>query len=373
MINAPQRYNFCYMAENRSPNIGQMARINERAQDILRRIVDTYMQTGSPVGSKTLADQLEGALSPATIRNVMKELELTGLLSSPHTSAGRLPTEAGLRLFVNGLMQRDEVAGDDRKAIETGCAVRGRSVDAVLGEASGILAGLSQAAGLVMAPRMGDAPLKHIEFVPLRAGQALAVLVTEDGQVENRVMTLPADIPVSSLTTASNWLNARLKGRNMAELRSVLAQEAETMRVELDALTQQVVEAGVAVEGADPQGDGLLIVKGQSALLQDVQKIEDLDRIRALFEALETRDTLINLVEASQSAEGVQIFIGAENPLFSHSGCAVVLSPWHNEKGNVVGAVGVIGPVRLNYSRIIPMVDYTAQVVSRLLGGDGTE
>ncbi|TWB18532.1 MULTISPECIES: heat-inducible transcriptional repressor HrcA [Nitrospirillum] len=340
--------------------------LNQRSRDIFRQIVEAYVETGEPVGSRTLSRRLGIALSPATIRNVMADLEELGLLKAPHTSAGRVPTDVGLRLFVNGLLEVGDLSDDERESIDAQCAASGRSLPEALEEATTMLSGLSSCAGLVMAPKT-DRPLKHIEFVNLQPGRALVVLVTEDGLVENRVVEVPMGIPSSVLQMASNYLNARVVGRTLAEARTRLQAEAEEQRTQLDELTRRVVDTGMAT-WAGSRNSGVLIVRGQAKLLDDVSALSDLERIRSLFEALETRDAMMRLLEATGQAEGVQIFIGAENNLFSHAGCSLIVSPYTNGKDQIVGAIGVIGPTRINYARIIPMVDYTAKVISRMIG-----
>jgi heat-inducible transcriptional repressor len=338
--------------------------LNKRSREVLRLIVDAYVETGEPVGSRAISRRLGMNLSPATIRNVMADLEEIGLLHAPHISAGRLPTEAGLRLFVHGLLQVGHLSDDERKAIEGRAVAAGRSLPEMLGEATSVLSGLSGCAGLVVAPKT-DRPLKHLEFVSLGPGRTLIVLVTEDGVVENRVIETPLGIPAASLVMASNYLSARLIGRTIEEARSAILTEIETTQGQLDGLTAKLVEAGLAIRSG---GTGQLIVRGQSNLLEDVGDRADVMRIRALFEALETKDTMLKLLEAANRAEGVQIFIGAENQMFAHAGCSIIITPYMNSREQVVGAIGVIGPTRLNYARIIPMVDYTAKVIGRLLG-----
>lgn len=346
--------------------------LNQRSLDILRRVVETYLETGEPVGSRFLSEKGPLSLSPASIRSVMSDLESLGLLFAPHTSAGRLPTDAGLRLFVDGLLEVGDLAEEERRTIEAQVAHFGRSVDDVLDEASRLLSGLSHCAGLVLAPKL-EARLKHVEFVPVDGSRALVVIVTEDGEVENRVFETPKGLPASALTEATNYLNARLRGRTLEEARTVLASEVESQKAELDVLTARVVEAGLATwsggrgsneDGASSQS---LIVRGRARLLEDVTAMEDLERIRLLFDEMENKRDLIHLLGLAEQAEGVRIFIGAENQLFSMSGSALVVSPYTDANERVVGVLGVIGPTRLNYARIIPMVDYTAKVVGRIL------
>ena len=342
-----------------------VSELNERSREIFRQIVDAYVETGEPVGSRTLSRRSGLELSPATIRNVMADLEEVGLLYAPHTSAGRLPTEAGLRLFVNGLLEIGGVTEDEREAIEARCAAAGKSLGQALEQATAALSGLSRCAGLVVAPKT-ERPLRHLEFVPLSPGRALVVLVTEDGLVENRIVDVPLGVPPSTLTQASNYLNARLVGRSLEEAKAQLALDIESQRAQLDELTRKVVEAGLASVGGDE--GSTLIVRGQAKLLEDVTALADLERLRALFDMLETKETLLKLLDSTREGHGVQIFIGADNALFSVAGCSVIVAPYANSREQVVGAIGVIGPTRINYARIIPLVDYTAKVVGRLLG-----
>lgn len=345
--------------------------LNQRSREIFRQIVDAYVATGEPVGSRTISRRLGMALSPATIRNVMADLEEQGLLYAPHTSAGRIPTDAGLRMFVNGLLEIGSLTEDERESIEAKCASSGRALSDVLNEASTMLAGLSHCAGLVVAPKT-DRPLKHIEFVSLGPGRALVVLVNEDGLVENRVIEVPVGLPTSTLQTVSNYLSAKLVGRTLEEARQEVTREIQEQRTQLDELSRRVVAEGLATwagaGGSQGGGVGQLIVRGQAKLLEDVTALSDLERVRALFEALETKEAMLRLIEATGQGDGVQIFIGAENVLFNHSGCSLIISPFQNSREQVIGAIGVIGPTRINYARIIPLVDYTAKVISRLVG-----
>ena len=341
--------------------------LSERAREIFRHIVDAYVETGEPVGSRTISRKLGLGLSPATIRNVMADLEDAGLLYAPHTSAGRLPTDLGLRLFVDGLLQLGDLSTAERQTIEAQCKLAGRNLPEVLEQASEMLSGLSNCAGIVVAPK-SERPLKHLEFVPLGPGRALVVLVTEDGQVENRLIDLPMGLPASSLIEAGNFLSARLAGRTIGEARSEILREIEQQRAELDQLAARVVEAGLAVWTGGAGEGGALIVRGQSHLLDDVQGIADIERVRALFAALETREAFARLLGAAENAGGIRIFIGAQSELFGVTGCSVVIAPYKGGRDRVVGAIGVIGPTRIDYARIIPMVDYTAKVIGRLVG-----
>jgi heat-inducible transcriptional repressor len=340
--------------------------LSERSREIFRLIVDGFVATGEPVGSRTLSRRLSQNLSPATIRNVMADLEEAGFLYSPHTSAGRLPTEAGLRFFVHGLLEIGRLGEEERRNIESLCVARGKSLAQALDEATTALSGLSRCAGVVIVPKQ-DRPLKHLEFVHLGPGRALVVMVTEDGLVENRVIEVPVGLPPATLVSAANYLNARLIGRTIDESRAAIEAEIESSRAQLDELTAKLVSAGLASWAGGDSGS-VLIVRGQANLLEDVTAIADLERLRALFEMLEARETMLRLLDASMQGEGVQIYIGAENHLFGVVGCSMVIAPYHNSREQVVGAIGVIGPTRINYARIIPMVDYTAKVIGRLLG-----
>ena len=344
--------------------------LNDRAREILRHIVEAYVSSGEAVGSRTLSRMDDVNLSPATIRNVMADLEDAGLLYARHTSAGRLPTDAGLRMFVDGLLEVGRLSEDERERIEAQCAANGRSVEQVLTQASQSLAGLSQLVGLVVAPQ-SESALQHIEFVSLGPGRALVVMVLRNGVIENRIIDVPVGMPTSALVEASNYLTARLIGKTLGEARGAVTSELARDRAQLDALTGDLVERGLAVwsgtEGAAADR-GALIVRGQSKLLEDVTAIDDLERVRRLFSALERKETLLRLLDLSSEAQGVRIFIGAENELFRNAGCSLIISPYKNADEMVVGAIGVIGPTRMNYARIIPMVDYTASVVGRLIG-----
>jgi heat-inducible transcriptional repressor len=339
--------------------------LDSRAAAVLREIVEQYVETGEPVGSRTLSRRLPMSLSPATIRNVMADLTESGLLFAPHTSAGRLPTDQGLRLFVDGLLNFGELTEDERESISAALDASGRSLEDTLAEASSMLSGLSSAAGLVLAPK-SEGALRHIEFVQLGPGRALVVLVGNDGHVENRVIETPPGLPPAALQHASNYLNARLSGRPLAELRRVVADEMAANRTELDELSAKIVAAGLATWTGGRSGS--LIVRGQARLLSDVTQIERLAAIQSLFERLEAQETMLRLLELAEHSDGVRIFIGAESDVFATSGVAMVVAPARNDGGRIVGAIGVIGPTRINYGRIIPVVDYTARVIGRLLG-----
>jgi len=335
--------------------------IDARTRDVFRRLVETYLETGEPVGSRTLSHDRTIDVSAATVRNVMADLTDLGLLYAPHISAGRMPTERGLRLFVDSLMQVGELTDDVRRAIDT--EARDNDVEQALEDAATRLSGLTNAASLVLTPKT-DAPLRQVEFVSAAPGKALAIMVFEDGRVENRVIDSPESLPDSALVRAGNYLNARLIGRTLAEARADILDEIGDNRAELDALSSKLVRDGVAdIAGGD---EFSLIVRGRGQLLDDAA-FQDIERVRMLFDDLERKRDVIDLMNAAREGEGVKIFIGSENKLFSLSGSSVIAKPYRDESHNIVGVLGVIGPTRLNYAKVIPIVDYTAEVISRLL------
>ena len=343
-----------------------LAQLSERSREIFRQIVESYLATGEPVGSRNISRLLQITLSPASVRNVMSDLEHLGLVYAPHTSAGRLPTEMGLRFFVDALMEIGDLNENDRRAIESQVAAAGKSFEGVLTETSGLLSGLTRAAGVVLTAKF-NVRLKHIDFVRLEPERALVVLVAEDGQVENRILNVPAGLTASALTEASNFLNARIRGKTLDEARTEFERELEAGRAELDQLTQRVISAGFASWSGGGSEERKLIVRGQANLLEDLKALEDLERVRLLFDDLETRREVIDLLGRAERAEGMRIFIGSENKLFSLSGSSTIVAPYSDRTGRIVGVIGVIGPTRLNYARVIPMVDYTAKLVGKLL------
>lgn len=345
-----------------------LAEMNERSREVFRRLVETYLATGEPVGSRTLARALPQALSPATIRNVMQDLELLGLLQSPHVSAGRIPTHQGLRLFVDGILEVGDVSGEERTEIERSFGGDDTDLTGVLDRAGDMLSGLTHGASLVLIPTV-SAPIRHIEFVALGPERVLVVLVTADGRVENRIFTPPMGLTPSAMREAANFLNAVLQGRTLSEVRGVVGAEIANRRAELDALSQRLIEHGLAVWDREDEGGGRLIVRGRANLLDGSEDASDLDRIRQLFDDLERKRDLAQLLDLTEGGDGVRVFIGAENKLFSLSGSALVVSPYMSADRRIIGAVGVIGPTRLNYGRIVPIVDYTAQLVGRLVSG----
>jgi heat-inducible transcriptional repressor len=343
-----------------SPPISELT---TRARDIFRLVVEGYLATGTPVGSKALAGGM--SLSSASIRSVLADLESLGLLAAPHTSAGRLPTEAGLRLFVDGIMQVAEPTVEERLAIESRIAAPG-PIEAALEATSSLLSSLTSGAGVVMVPRR-EPRLMHLQLVPLGPGRALAVLVGEDGAVENRVVELPAILPPGALEEASNYITAHLTGRTLAEAARAMRGDIATGKSALDAASRELVERGLAVWSEDAAARPVLIVRGQANLL-DESAMSDLERVRSLLDDLENKQSVAELLDLAREAESTRIFIGSENRLFALSGSSVIASPYRDRDGRVVGVVGVIGPTRLNYARVVPMVDFTAQSLGKLIG-----
>ena len=345
-----------------------LSALDARSREIFRLIVESYLSTGEPLGSRNLARILPMTLSPASVRNVMSDLEHLGLIFAPHTSAGRLPTDLGLRFFVDAMMEYGDLSSEERSHIDSQVRAggQGRTLNDTLADASQLLSGLSRGAGVVVTGKASHR-LRHIEFVRLDPTQALVVLVGEDGGVENRIVALPPGLPASALVEAGNYLNARLRGRTLDRIREDVEDARRTAERELSALSAELVASGLATWAGLDSGKGQLIVRGQANLLEDVRAADNLERIRLLFADLETQNEVIDLLSRAEAGEGVRIFIGAENKLFSLSGSSLIAAPFRDEARRIVGVLGVIGPTRLNYARIVPMVDYTARVVSQML------
>jgi heat-inducible transcriptional repressor len=354
------------------PMTGDAARLsdlNDRSREIFRQLVETYLETGEPVGSRTLSRVIANSLSAATVRNVMQDLEHLGLLGSPHVSAGRVPTHVGLRMFVDGLLEIGDLSQVERARIDGGLSELGErdgSVADLLGGAGSLLSGLTRGASLVLSPK-AEAPIKHIEFVSFSDNTALAVLVTEDGNVENRVFTPPEGLTPSAMREAANFLNAMLRGRTLSEAAKIIAVEVAARRQELDDLAASLVQQGVAVWSGGVAGPERLIVRGRANLLEGMDGEEELERMRRLFDDLERKEDLLQLLDRAEDGEGVRIFIGSENKLFSLSGSSLIISPYMDAERRIIGALGVIGPTRLNYGRVVPIVDYTAKLMGRLV------
>ncbi|RJX66267.1 heat-inducible transcriptional repressor HrcA [Tsuneonella suprasediminis] len=339
--------------------------LSTRAREIFRLVVEGYLTSGQPVGSKTLASDGALNLSPASIRSVLAELEGLGLLAAPHTSAGRMPTEGGLRLFVDGMMQVAEPSDAERQAIERRLSAPG-PIEAALEATSAILSDISGAAGMVMVPRR-EPRLAQLSLVPLSPDRALAVLVGEDGGIENRVITLSSPVMASALEQASNYITARLNGRTLAQAAAAMRAELANGRSQLDEASRDLVERGLAVWSEDAARRPVLIVRGQANLL-DETALSDIDRVRSLLDDLESKQSVAELLDSARDADSTRIFIGSENRLFALSGSSIIASPYRDREGKVVGVLGVIGPTRLNYARVVPIVDFTAQSLGKLIG-----
>ncbi len=347
-----------------------LTELNARSREVFRRVVEGYLESGEPVGSRTLTRTLSEKVSAATIRNVMQDLEYMGLLDSPHVSAGRIPTQRGLRMFVDGLLEVSELDATDREKIDATLGANSRDVGSMLDRVGSALSGLTAGASLVLAPKH-EAAIKHVEFVSLSPDRALVVLVFADGHVENRVFHPPMGQTPSSLREAANFLNAIAEGRTVSELRESFEAEVKKRRQELNDLARDFVENGAAIWENEGDRYERLIVRGRANLLGLEQEAEGLERIRNLFDDLERKRDIAEFLELTDEGEGVRIFIGSENKLFSLSGSSLVVSPYMNADRKIIGAVGVIGPTRLNYGRILPIVDYTAQLVGRLISDQG--
>jgi len=344
-----------------------LATLNARSREIFRNIVDSYLSTGEPVGSRHLSRMLPISLSPASVRNVMQDLEELGLIYAPHASAGRLPTQQGLRLFVDALLEFGDLGREERARIDNQVrtAAEGGGFEGALAETTSLLSEMTRGAGVVLTTKT-DARMKHVEFVRLETDQALAILVAEDGSIENRVVGTPPGMPASTLVEASNFLNARIRGRTLSEVTAEVEAARRNARQELDDIATRLVEAGLASWSGAGGSREQLIVRGQANLLGDVHASEDLERIRTLFADLETKTDVIELLHRAETGDGVKVFIGSENKLFSLSGSSMIAAPLRDGDHRIAGVLGVIGPTRLNYARIVPMVEYAAQVLGEL-------
>ena len=354
-------------------NDGQkiLTQLNDRSREVFRRVVEGYLDSGDPVGSRSLTRSMSEQVSAATIRNVMQDLELLGLLESPHISAGRIPTQIGLRMFVDGLLEVGMVAAEDRHLMDSATTGGDQDITSLLDHIGATLSGITRGASVVLAPKQ-EAPIRHIEFVSLATDRVLVVLVFANGHVENRIFTPPPGQTPSSMREAANFLNALAEGKTLSDLRRSVGADIARRRQEIDSLARVLVESGIALWDNTLEHSERLIVRGRSNLLESAAEAQDIDRIRSLFDDLERKRDIADFLELTETGEGVRIFIGSENKLFSLSGSSLVVSPYMNADRKIIGAVGVIGPTRLNYGRIVPIVDYTAQLVGRLLTERGT-
>lgn len=346
-----------------------LTEMTERSREVFRRVVEGYLKSGEPVGSRTLTREMTQSVSAATIRNVMQDLEFLGLLDSPHASAGRVPTQQGLRMFVDGFLETGALAETDRERIDATLGSNDQDVAVLLDHVGTALSGITRGASIVLTPKH-EAPIKHIEFVSLAPERALVVLVFADGHVENRLFRPPPGQTPSSMREAANFVNALAEGRTLSELRGMMGSEIKRRRQEIDVLARDMVESGLAVWENAGESSERLIVRGRANLLEGATET-DVERIRGLFDELERKRDIAEFLDLTEEGDGVRIFIGSENKLFSLSGSSLVVSPYMNADRKIIGAVGVIGPTRLNYGRVVPIVDYTAQLVGRLVADRG--
>ena len=343
-----------------------LTEMNDRSREVFQRVVEGYLQSGEPVGSRTLTRSLSENLSAATVRNVMQDLEYLGLLDSPHISSGRIPTQMGLRMFVDGLLEVDGLEITDREKLDGTISENSNDIAGALDKIGSALSGITQGASLVLSPKQ-ESEIEHIEFVSLAHDRALVVLVFSNGHVENRLFKPPLGQTPSSLKEAANFLNSIMQGRTLSQAKEIIKQEISIRRQELDSLAAELVENGVVFWEAKGDTQERLIVRGRANLLESEAEEEELERIRLLFNDLERKQDIAEFLDLTEQSDGVRIFIGSENKLFSLSGSSLVVSPYMNSDKKVIGAVGVIGPTRLNYGRIVPIVDYTAQLVGKLI------
>jgi heat-inducible transcriptional repressor len=343
-----------------------MIRLSDRSKEIFRTLIDAYCETGEAVGSRTLCERLEFPLSPATIRSVMADLEDLGLLYSPHTSAGRLPTEEGLRFFIDGLLEIQNLSESEKESLEKHCLPESKNPSLFLEKTSSVLASLSKCMSLVLVPK-GEAPLKHIEFIGLSPTKVLAVLVNQEESIENRLIDVPEDLPAAILIEASNYLNSRLSGKNIKQARQVILKEIEDRKTQLNTIAAKLVEIGLEILLENTKTE-TLIIKGQSHLLEDINHLGELEKVRSLFSELETKENIIRLLDAAIEAKSIQIFIGSNNPVQEISDNSIVVAPYYNSDNNIIGAIGVVGPRHLKYGRVIPLLDYTAKIIGKSLG-----
>ena len=343
-----------------------LTEMNDRSREVFQRVVEGYLQSGEPVGSRTLTRSLSENLSAATVRNVMQDLEYLGLLDSPHVSSGRIPTQMGLKMFVDGLLEVDGLAITDREKLDGTINENPKDISATLDKIGSALSGITQGASLVLSPKQ-ESEIEHVEFVSLAHDRALVVLVFSNGHVENRLFQPPLGQTPSSLKEAANFLNSIMQGRTLSQAKEIIQKEISIRRQELDSLAAELVENGIVFWEAKGERQERLIVRGRANLLENEAEEEELERIRLLFNDLERKQDIAEFLDLTEQSDGVRIFIGSENKLFSLSGSSLVVSPYMNSDKKVIGAVGVIGPTRLNYGRIVPIVDYTAQLVGKLI------
>ena len=307
--------------------------MDERSRKIFKLIVDDFLKDGKPIGSRKLSIKMGEKLSPASVRNV------------------------------DGLLQVKKISSSESNEIKNNINTNSVNLDQMCSEAGSLLSGLLDCAGIVLAPKL-DGFLKHIEFVPMSKDRALVILITEDGIIENRIIKIPKGLPSSLLIETTNYLNSVIKGRTLIESKKIINEEIQNDKLSIDKVAEKLINEGIACWD-DASKKNKLIVTGTSKLLDDVSAIEQLEDARVLIEKLENKRNLIGILDETQQAEGLQIYIGSENNLFGFTGCSTIISPFRNKDKEIIGAIGVIDPMRINYAKIIPVVDYTAKLIGK--------
>ena len=340
--------------------------LSDKSKHVFKSVIESYLETGEPVGSETLLKKFGINISASAVRSILANLQKEGLLFAPHVSAGRLPTDKGMRYFVDGLLEFGRLTKDERESIKSQCQTKGASFEDVLDEASKTLSGLSKCAGFIVAPKYQN-KIKHIEFVKLNNKQIMSIIANENGLVENRILDTDNNYDENTLKQVSNYLNSKYTGNTFDEIKSFISEEIQNYQIEFDSLSKKLVQEGI-IEIAPNSENPYIFLHGQSSLLKDEMIAKNLDKIRLLFDNIENKSNFINILDSTKKGKGVQIFIGSQNILFNHSGLSVVMAPYKNNKQKIIGTIGVLGPMRINYARIVPLVDYTSKVVGRILG-----
>jgi len=339
--------------------------LSERSKKILKSVVETYLETGEPAGSETILKKVGIDLSASSIRTILANLQKDGLLYAPHTSAGRLPTDKGMRFFVDGLLEFGRLSKSEQENIKNQCQSKGSSFQEVLNEASKTISGLSNCAGIVVAPKFQN-KIKHIEFIKLNSNKIMSIIASENGLVENRILDSKTNYNDNTLKQASNYLNSKFVGKTIDQIKLMISEEIKNSKNQLDSIATKLVKEGI-IEIVPNLETPYIFLHGQSSLLGEEVISKDLDQIRNLFDDIENKSNFLNVIENTRKGQGVQIFIGSQNFLFKHSGLSMVMAPYKNKEQKIIGAIGVVGPTRLNYAKIVPLVDYTSKVVGRIL------
>jgi len=339
--------------------------LSDRSKQIFKGVIESYLDSGEPVGSEALSKKLGINISTSTIRSIMANLQKEGLLFAPHISAGRLPTDKGMRYFVDGVLEFGRLSKSERETIKNQCRSKGISFEDVLDEASKILSSLSNCAGFVVAPKYQN-KIKHIEFIRLSSNQIMSIVANENGLVENRILDSNNSYSENTLKQVSNYLNSKFSGKTIDEIKKIISNEIENSQLELNTLSKKLVKEGI-IELVPNSEAPYIFLHGQSSLLEDNIVTKDLDQMRNIFDDIENKSNFLSVLESTNKGKGVQIYIGAQNFLFNHSGLSMIMAPYINNEQKIIGAIGVLGPMRINYARIVPLVDYTSKVIGRIL------